>query len=88
MKEIIIRRNIYNGKAHKLVYTGTGDAWVFVAAEEWMPISYSYDKDGVILSLDSDGFGYPLTIGEKVEDKIVEAIINSDDKFYVFLKKI
>ena len=87
-KEIIIRRSIYNGKAHKLVYTGTGKAWRFSPAEEWMPVSYSYEKDGRIVSLDSDGFGYPLTLGEKIGDKVVEAILDVDDEFIVFLNDI
>lgn len=91
-KEIILRKNIYNGKPHKLVYTGTGQVWEFVAAEPWMPIYLNYwneeGREREIISLDSDGFGYPACIGDRVDDYIIEAIIESDDKFLFFLKHI
>lgn len=87
-KEIIIRKNIYNGKLHKLVYTGTGDAWEFVPAESWMPVYINYDTEGRIISLDSDGFGYPLCIDDVVDEHKVEAIIEIDDKFLIFLKPL
>ena len=86
-KEIILRRNIYNGKAHKLVYTGTGDAWRFSPAEEWMPVYLSYDKNRTILSLDSDGFGSPVYVGDTVDEYTVQAIIEVDDDILVFLKE-
>ena len=82
--EIVIRKNIYTGKEHKLVYTGTGKAWKFVPAESWMPIYINYDEDE-ILSLDSDGFGYPLWLGDKVEDKTVQAIVEVNGEYLVIL---
>ena len=89
MKEIVIRTNIYNGSEHKLVYTGKDNLWEFKVAEAWMPISVTYDvvdDKKIYHSLDSDGFGYPITIGEKVEDKTVTSIIDNDDKFYITLE--
>lgn len=89
-EEIIIRKSIYTGKEHKLRWTGTGNAYEFIPAEEWMPIYINYwvDNNGgekIIESLDSDGFGYPLMIGEKIEDKEVKAIVEVDGKYLVFI---
>ena len=87
-EEIVLRRNIYNGKAHKLVYTGTGDAWRFSPAESWMPVYLSYDDNGTIISLDSDGFGHPACIGDTIDGYRIEAIVESDDEFLMFLKEV
>lgn len=86
-KEIVIRRSIYSGKEHKLIWSGTGKLYYFQPAEDWMPVYLTYAGDtNVILSLDSDGFGYPLCIGDTVDDMTVEAIIELDDKFCVMFK--
>jgi hypothetical protein len=72
MKEIIIRRNIYDEtKEHKLVETDTNGEWLFVPAEDWMPVYLNYDSHNrgeTIVSLDSDGFGSPLYLGDTVRD--------------------
>jgi len=90
-KELVIRKNIYTGKEHKLIWTGTGKLYEFVPAESWMPVYLNYWKDEehstrTIKSLDSDGFGCPLCIGEIVDDMTVEAILDVDDKICVLLK--
>ena len=91
-EEIVIRKNIYTGKEHKLRWTGDGVAYEFIPAEEWMPITINYwtdDEDDpshkVIESIDCDGFGYPLSLGEKIEDKEVKAIIEVNDKILILI---
>lgn len=93
MKEIIIRRNIYDEtKEHKLVETDVENEWLFVPAEDWMPVYLNYDCNNrdVIVSLDSDGFGYPLWLGDTVKslddkqpDKVVKKIYFKDNVGYI-----
>ena len=90
-KELVVRRNIYTGKEHKLIWSGTGKLYYFQPAEEWMPIYLNYlvdEKSGqwIIESLDSDGFGFPLCVGDIVDDMEVAAIIEVDDKICVMFK--
>ena len=90
-KELIVRRNIYTGKEHKLIWSGTGKLYYFQPAEEWMPIYLNYWNDEehgtrTIESLDSDGFGFPLCIGDIVDDMEVAAILEVDDKICVMFK--
>ncbi len=91
-KELIVRKNIYTGKEHKLIWTGTGKLYEFVPAEEWMPIYINYWNDTenggsrIIESLDCDGFGFPLCIGDIVDDMEVASIIEVDDKICVMFK--
>jgi hypothetical protein len=90
-KELVVRRNIYTGKEHKLIWSGTGKLYYFQPAEEWMPIYLNYlvdEKSGqwIIESLDSDGFGFPLCVGDIVDDMEVAAIIEVDDKTCVMFK--
>jgi len=90
-KELVVRRNIYTGKEHKLIWSGTGKLYYFQPAEEWMPIYLNYlvdERSGqrIIESLDSDGFGFPLSVGDMVDDMEVAAIIEVDDKICVMFK--
>ena len=90
-EEIVIRKSTYSGKEHKLIWSGTGKLYYFQPAEDWMPVYLNYYTEPTtgerfILSLDSDGFGYPLDIGEKVEDMEVASIIEVDDKYCVIFK--
>jgi hypothetical protein len=90
-KELVVRRNIYTGKEHKLIWSGTGKLYYFQPAEEWMPIYLNYlvdERSGqrIIESLDSDGFGFPLCVGDIVDDMEVAAIIEIDDKTCVMFK--
>lgn len=90
-KELIVRKNIYTGKEHKLIWSGTGKLYYFQPAEDWMPIYLNYwndEKTGdrYIESLDSDGFGHPLCIGDIVDDMEVGAIIEVDDRTCVVFK--
>jgi len=90
-KELVVRRNIYTGKEHKLIWSGTGKLYYFQPAEEWMPIYLNYlvdERSGqrIIESLDSDGFGFPLCVGDIVDDMEVAAIIEVDDKLCVMFK--
>ena len=88
-KELVVRRNIYTGKEHKLIWSGTGKLYYFQPAEDWMPIYLNYNDDAggrTIISLDSDGFGFPLCIGDIVDDLEVAAILEVDDKICVMFK--
>ncbi len=90
-KELVVRRNIYTGKEHKLIWTGTGKLYEFKPAEEWMPVYLNYWNDEehgtrIIESLDSDGFGFPLCVGDIVDDMEVAAILEVDDKICVMFK--
>lgn len=90
-KELIVRRNIYTGKEHKLIWSGTGKLYEFKPAEEWMPVYLNYWNDEehgtrTIESLDSDGFGFPLYVGDIVDDMEVAAILEVDDKICVMFK--
>ena len=90
-KELIVRKSIYSGKEHKLIWSGTGKLYEFVPAEPWMPIYLNYsvnDETGerIIESLDSDGFGYPLCIGDIVDDMEVASIVDVDGKTCVIFK--
>ncbi len=90
-KELVVRRNIYTGKEHKLIWTGTGKLYKFKPAEEWMPVYLNYWNDEehgtrIIESLDSDGFGFPLCVGDIVDDMEVAAILEVDDKICVMFK--
>lgn len=90
-EEIVIRKSIYTGKEHKLIWSGTGKLYYFQPAEDWMPVYLNYYTDPAmgertILSLDSDGFGYPLEIGDKIEDMEVASIIEVDDRYCVIFK--
>lgn len=90
MKEIIIRRSIYDSsKEHKLVETDTEGEWLFVPAEDWMPV-YLNSIGETIVSLDSDGFGNPLCLGDTVKydnqvDKIVKKIYFKENAGYVIV---
>lgn len=89
--ELVVRRNIYTGKEHKLIWSGTGKLYEFKPAEEWMPVYLNYwndEKSGqrIIESLDSDGFGFPLCVGDIVDDMEVAAILEVDDKICVMFK--
>ena len=67
MKEIIIRRSIYdNALEHKLVETDKEGQWLFVPAKEWMPLYLTGDKE--IIAFDSDGFGNPIYVGDTIKD--------------------
>jgi hypothetical protein len=90
-QEIVIRKNIYTGKEHKLIYSGTGKLYYFQPAESWMEAYINYIEDPVtkekkILSLDSDGFGVPIFIGDIIDSMEVESIISQDDKICVMFK--
>ena len=90
-KELIVRRNIYNGKEHKLIWSGTGKLYYFKPAEKWMPVYLNFWNDEehgtrTIQSLDSDGFGFPLCVGDVVDDMEVAAILDFDDKICVMFK--
>ena len=90
-KELIVRKNIYTGKEHKLIWSGTGKLYEFKPAEPWMPIYLNYWNDEehgtrIIESLDSDGFGFPLCVGDIVDDMEVAAILEVDDKICVMFK--
>lgn len=90
-KELILRKNIYTGKEHKLIWSGAGKLYYFKPAEEWMPVYLHYspkDEMGheIIVGLDSDGFGHPLYLGDVVNGKEVAAIIEIDDKIGVMFK--
>ena len=90
-KELIVRRNIYTGKEHKLIWSGTGKLYYFQPAESWMPVYLNYWNDEehgtrTIESLDSDGFGFPLCVGDIVDDMEVVAILEVDDKICVMFK--
>lgn len=90
-KEIVVRRNIYNGKEHKLIWSGTGKLYYFQPAEDWMPVYLNFWNDEehgtrTIQSLDSDGFGFPLCVGDIVDDMEVAAIIELDDKAAIMFK--
>ena len=85
--EIVIRRSIYTGKEHKLIWSGTGKLYYFKPAEDWMPVYLTYAGDSrSIIALDSDGFGEPLAIGDTVDGMVVEAIIEFDEKTCVIFK--
>lgn len=90
-KELVVRKNIYTGKEHKLIWSGTGKLYEFKPAEDWMPVYLNYWNDeehgtGTIESLDSDGFGFPLRIGDIVDNMEVAAILDIDDKICVVFK--
>ena len=90
-KELVVRRNIYTGKEHKLIWSGTGKLYYFQPAEDWMPIYLNYWNDEehgrrTIQSLDSDGFGFPLCVGDIVDNMEVGAILEVDDKICVMFK--
>ena len=90
-KEIVVRRNIYNGKEHKLIWSGKGKLYYFEPAEEWMPVYINYIIDEksnqrIIESLDSDGFGFPLCVGDIIDDMEVAAILELDDKAAIMFK--
>lgn len=90
-KEIVIRKSIYSGKEHKLIWSGTGKLYEFKPAESWMPVYLNFWNDEehgrrTIQSLDSDGFGYPLSVGDIVDDMEVGAILEVDDKICVMFK--
>lgn len=83
-KELVIRKNIYTGKEHKLIWSGTGKLYYFQPAEEWMPIYINYDVNDttgekIVISIDSDGFGFPLCVGDIVDNMEVGAIIDDFD---------
>ena len=89
--EIVIRRSIYSGKEHKLIWSGTGKLYEFKPAEDWMPVYINYWDDEehgarIIQSLDSDGFGSPLYVGDIVDGMEVAAILEVDDKICVIFK--
>lgn len=71
-KEIVIRRSIYDETLeHKLVETDVEGEYEFVPAAPWMPIYFNYDsanRGNTIVSLDSDGFGTPLWVGDTIKD--------------------
>ena len=63
----------------------------FKPAEDWMPVYLNYwndEKHGTrtIESLDSDGFGFPLCVGDVVDNMEVAAILEVDDKICVMFK--
>ena len=90
-KELVVRKNIYTGKEHKLIWSGTGKLYEFKQAEDWMPVYLNYWNDEehgtrTIESLDSDGFGFPLRVGDIVDNMEVAAILDIDDKICVIFK--
>lgn len=90
-KELVVRKNIYTGKEHKLIWSGTGKLYEFKPAEDWMPVYLNYWNDEehdtrTIESLDSDGFGFPLRVGDIVDNMEVAAILDIDDKICVVFK--
>jgi len=90
-KEIVIRKNIYTGKEHKLIWSGKGKLYYFKPAEDWMEpyINFTIDpvtKEKKILSLDSDGFGIPVFLGDIIDNMEVESIISQNDKICVNFK--
>ena len=90
-KELVVRKNIYTGKEHKLIWSGTGKLYEFKPAEDWMPVYLNYWNDEelgtrTIESLDSDGFGFPLRVGDIVDNMEVAAILDIDDKICVIFK--
>ena len=91
-KEIVIRKSIYTGKEHKLIWSGTGKLYYFKPAEDWMPVYLNFWNDEehgtrTIQSLDSDGFGYPLEVGEVIDNLKVEAILEVDEKICVMISE-
>lgn len=74
-REIVVRKNIYSGKDHKLVETDIKGEFEFVPAEEWMPVYFTYEgfdcQSKRIVSFDSDGFGTPIYVGDEVGNGFV-----------------
>lgn len=93
-EEIVIRRSIYNTQLeHKLVHL-QNDKWLFKPAEGWMPVYLNYDSNNrgeKIISIDSDGFGIPLFVGDRVKgDKTsyeVTEFSNDENGIIVHLKE-
>lgn len=96
-REIVVRKNIYNGKDHKLVETDIKGEFEFVPAEYWMPVYFTYElgtaidlkdyQSKRIVSFDSDGFGTPVYIGDKIGDFIVREIFFRDNKTIVKMEE-
>ena len=85
MKEIVIRRSIYNPAIeHKLYETDVEGEWEFHPAESWMPLYVNGPAEKPV-SIDSEGFGFPLGLGEVVGDKKVTEIFFRDNKCIVRL---
>ena len=100
MKEIIIRRSIYDEtKEHKLVKTDVENEWLFVPAESWMPTYITYGNNNLdfIVAFDSDGFGHQVVLGDVIKDlntkspakdKIVKKIYYKGEDLIVVLEDI
>ena len=44
------------GRTHKFISTSNGsNPYIFVPEEEWMPLYCTYNKDGTILAIDTEG---------------------------------
>ena len=89
MREIVIRKSIYNpALEHKLYETEIEGEWEFRPAESWMPV-YINGPATNPTSIDSDGFGFPLGLGEIVDgDKRVVGFLFRDRKTIVKLENI
>ena len=88
MKEIVVRQSIYNpNHKHKLLETEVEGEWEFSPAEPWMPlyINGPYTEPE---SIDSDGFGFPLGLGEVIEGKRVSKIFFRDKKCIIKLEDV
>ena len=88
-KEIVIRKNIYTGKEHKLIQTDIENEYLFKPAESWMPVYLTidvYDKTKIV-AFDSDGFGHPAYIGEKIGNYIIENIFEKPKVGFIFKLK-
>ena len=87
-KEIVLRKNIYSGKEHKLIQTEVENEYKFKAAESWMPVYLTYENNGTkIVAFDSDGFGSPAYIGDKVDNYIIEDIFEKPGIGFIFKLK-
>ena len=71
---------------HKLQYE-SGSLWMFVPAEDWMPIQLTYGDAHQIIALDCCDMGMPIMQGNFVSKYKVSAIVDVDGKIGVMLKE-
>ena len=71
---------------HKLQYE-SGSLWMFVPAEDWMPIQLTYGDAHQIIALDCCDMGMPIMQCNFVSKYKVSAIVDVDGKIGVMLKE-
>lgn len=76
---------LLNG-GHKLQHE-SGSLWMFVPAEDWMPIQLTYGDAHQIIALDCCDMGMPIMHSNFVSKYKVSAIVDADGKFGVILKE-